>query len=248
MGDQPSDDGKGKIVIPWKWRDEEGELDLSDPNDLEKAKRLINQGYGYEKGQQELKTVKGELVDYQKQLQYWDSLVEDAKETGDSSKVLAALEMVGVKVNKAQKDDDDFLVDEGSKRLEEVQKKVDQLEQALYNKYTTDQHSQLEAKYNDGKYPEYKRKEVEDFANKKGIRDFEDAYFIMNKDDILKMEKSTELDKHKKHADKIRAAASKEPGTSNLPPKPPPKFERYSDVTKDWTSDPSITENLWVDE
>ena len=59
MAEDQSGSDNGRIVIPWKWRDEEGELDLSDPNDLEKAKRLVNQGYGYQKGQEELKAVKG---------------------------------------------------------------------------------------------------------------------------------------------------------------------------------------------
>ena len=78
MPEGQSDKDKGKITIPWKWRDEEGELDLTDPNDLEKAKRLINQGYGYEKGQQELKAVKGDYEKAQEQIDYWNNLIEDA--------------------------------------------------------------------------------------------------------------------------------------------------------------------------
>jgi len=162
--DQLNDESKGKITIPWKWRDEEGELDLSDPNDLEKAKRLVNQGYGYEKGQQELKAVKNELKEKETQLNYWSGLVDDAIQSGDPSRVQAALERVGVKFTKAQSDDDDFVMDTADKKLEsmkqEFEKKINQLEGALYNKYTEDAHSQLEAKYSNGKYPEYNRKEV----------------------------------------------------------------------------------------
>ena len=87
MEGQSDNKDKGKIIIPWKWREEEGELDLTDPNDLEKAKRLINQGYGYEKGQQELKAVKGDYEKAQEQIDYWNNLIENAKE-GDVIKII----------------------------------------------------------------------------------------------------------------------------------------------------------------
>ena len=245
MEDQ-SQEGKGKITIPFKWRDEEGELDLTDPNDFEKAKRLINQGYGYEKGQQELKAVKGNLEQAQTQLEYWNSLIEEAKESGDASRVLAALEMSGVKVGKNS--DDDVVIDKGDDLINELKKEIKQLKDAfVYTKYE-DMHSQLEAKYNDGKYPAYNRKEVEDFANKKGIRDFEDAYFIMNKDELLKIEKEIEKDKKKKHEDKVKTAASKEPGVSDLPPKPVTKHKNYGKTSADWLKDPIYAENLFTDD
>jgi len=247
MEDQP-DKGNGKIVIPWKWREEEGELDLSNPTDLETAKRLIQQGHGYEKGQIELKAVKGELSDKQTQIEYWNGLIEDAKSTGDTSKVQAALEMTGVKITKADKEDDDVIMDASDRKLKELEDKTSRLEAALYNKYTQDTHSQLEVKYSDGKYPEYKRKDVEDYANKKGIREFEDAYWLMNKEDILKAEAKEEKDKDKKHSDKIRKVASKEPGSGDLPPIPPGKYKDYGKATEGWLTDPGITDSLFVDD
>ena len=197
MPEGQSDKDKGKIIIPWKWREEEGELDLTDPNDLEKAKRLINQGYGYEKGQQELKAVKGDYEKAQEQIDYWNNLIENAKETKDTSRVLAALEMSGVKMDKVDPDDDAAILDVGDKKFKELEQKIAGLEGALYSKYTTDAHSQLEAKYSDGKFPEYNRKEIEDFANKKGIRDFEDAYWVMNREELMKMEVKDDKDKDK---------------------------------------------------
>jgi len=244
MEDQ-SQEGKGKVTLPYKWRDEEGELDLSDPNDFEKAKRLINQGYGYEKGQQELKAVKGNLEQAQSQLSYWNNLIAEAAETGDNSRVIAALEMANVKVNK-QNDDD--IVDKSDDMITELKKEIQQLKDAfVYTKYE-DMHSQLEAKYSDGKYPAYNRKEVEDFANKKGIRDFEDAYFIMNREELLKIEKETETEKKKKHDEKVKKAASKEPGVADLPPKPVTKYKSYTKTSNDWINDPAIAENLFIDE
>lgn len=248
MGKDQSDSDNGRIIIPWKWRDEEGELDLSNPTDLEKAKRLVNQGYGYEKGQQELKAVKNNLTEAQTQIEYWNSLIEDAKDSGDTSRVLAALEMSGVKLSKTDSKDDEIVLDEGDKKFKELENKINSLEGALYNKYTTDVHSQLEAKYNDGKYPEYNRKEVEDFANKKGIRDFEDAYFILKKEELLKAQLEESKDKTKKHADKVAKVASKEPGVGDLPPKPISKHKKYTQTSADWISDPAITENLFTDE
>jgi len=246
-------DGNGRIVLPWKWRDEEGELDLSNPTDLEKAKRLINQGYGYEKGQQELKAVKGDLEKAKTDLEYWSSLIEEAKTTGDTSKIQHALELLDVKFSKKQSNDDDYVLDEGDKKFEKLSEKVERLEGALYNKYTTDMHSQLEAKYNGvnssgGKYPEYNRKEIEDFANKRGIRDFEDAYLIKYHDDLIKLRLDEDKNKDKKHADKIKKAASKEPGSGEIPPVPPSKHKDYKKASADWIKDSGITENLFTDD
>jgi len=240
------DEGNGKITLPYKWREEEGEFDLTDPNDLEKVKRLVNQGYGYERGQQELKAVKGDLTKYKEQVEYWNAIIEDAKDSGDTSKVLAALEMTGVKIGKHE--EDDTILDEGDKKFQELSKKIEMLEGALYTKYTTDTHSQLEAKYNNGKYPEYKRKEVEDYANKRGIRDFEDAYFIMNKEEIMKLEKEEAQKTTKSHKKKIDQVASDEPGAGALPPKPVEKHKNYGQASSAWLSDPAVTENLFTDE
>ena len=246
MPEGQSDKDKGKITIPWKWRDEEGELDLTDPNDLEKAKRLINQGYGYEKGQQELKAVKNEYEKVKEQVEYWNGLIEDGKDSGDATKVFAALEMSGLKMDKINPDDPDAILDEGNKELKELTKKVESLEGALYSKYTTDAHSQLEAKYSDGKFPEYNRKEIEDFANKKGIRDFEDAYWVKNKEELMKMEVKDDKDKDKKHSAKVKKVASKEPGSGEMPVKPVEKHTNYGKATDAWLEDPIITESLFI--
>jgi len=244
MKDQSSKDN-GKITIPYKWRDEEGEFDLTDPNDLEKAKQLINKGYGYQKGQEELKTVKGELEKAKGERSYWNDLILEAEKTGDNTKVTAALEMSGLKLDKEA---DDGIIDEGNKEVKELAKKIESLEGALYTKYTTDAHTQLEAKYGNGKYPEYNRTEVENFANKKGIRDFEDAYFIMNKEDLMKMEVKDDKDKNKKHLDKIKKVASKEPGSADMPTKPIERHTNYGKATEAWLGNTEITEGLFIDE
>lgn len=241
-------DGNGKIVLPFKWRDEEGELDLSNPTDLEKAKRLVNQGYGYEKGQQELKAVKGELDKTKSDLNYWSSLVDDARESGDTSRIQSALETVGVKFSKKQSDDDEFILDEGDKKYDALSEKIDRLEGALYDKYTKDIHSQLEAKYKEEKFPEYNAKEIEDFANKKGIRDFDDAYKIMHFDELNKLETKEKEDKSKKHQDKVKKAASKEPGSAGLPAKPPTVHKDYKKSSAEWVDDPAVAENLFTDD
>ena len=246
MAEDQSSTDNGKIILPYKWRDEEGNLDLSDPTDLEKAKRLINQGYGYEKGQQELKAVKGELETAKQGVEYWNSLINDAQTTGDSSKVAAALEMSGVKLKDS--DDDENILDEGDKKFKELETKYAKLESVVYGNWTNDSHSQLEAKYSDGNYPKYNRKEVEDFADKKGIRDFEDAYFIMNKEEILKAKTEIEKDKDKKHSYKVHKVATKEPGSGDLPPKKIEKHKDYGKATENWVDDPGITENLFTDE
>ena len=181
-----------------------------------KLSKKLNLAYGYEKGQIELKAVKEELGSIKKEYDHWNQLVGEAQQSGDSTRVQAALEGVGVKFSKAQKDDDDdIILDEGDKRLkaleEKYDKKLESLEGALYNKYTTDVHSQLEAKFNDGKHPEYNRKEIEDFANKKGIRDFEDAYLVMKHDELIKMQLEENKGNKKKHADKVSKVSSKEP-------------------------------------
>ena len=252
--DQP-DLGKGKITIPWKWNEEEGvdTIDLSDPNDLEKLSRKWNQAHGYEKGQSELKTVKGDYSKAQEQLEYWNSLLEEGK-GGDTSRVLAALESYGLKLSKSDSQDDEIIMDEGSKQLKELLEtvkeqgaKMSSLESALYSKYTTDAHTQLEAKYGGGKYPEYNRKEVEDFANKKGIRDFEDAYKLKYFEELKKMESKNDKDKDKKHSDKVKKVAVIEPGSGELPANKPEKHSDYGKATNSWTSDPTITENLYVD-
>lgn len=245
MEGQP-EEGKGKITIPWKWRDEEGEdiIDLSDPNDIEKLSRKWNQAHGYEKGQSDLKAVKGDFDKVNEQVEYWNGLIEDAKETGDNSRVEAALEMSGVKMGKS---DPAEPLDDSDKKFNELGKEVERLKVALYSKYTNDTHSQLEAKFSDGNYPEYKQKEVEDFANKKGIRDFEDAYWIMNKDEIVKVQAKEDKDKGKKHADKIKKVASVDPGSGNIPAVPVEKHTDYGKATENWTKDPNITENLFDD-
>ena len=253
--DQPVE-GKGKITIPWKWNEEEGvdTIDLSDPNDLEKLSRKWNQAHGYEKGQSELKTVKGDYSKAQEQLEYWNDLLDEGKNSGDTSRVLAALESYGLKMSKSDSQDDDIIMDEGSKQLKELLEtvkeqgaKMSSLEAALYSKYTTDAHTQLEAKYGGGKYPEYNRKEVEDFANKKGIRDFEDAYFVMNKEALMKLEVKNDKDKDKKHLDKVKKVAVIEPGSGDLPANKPEKHSDYGKATNGWTSDPTIAENIFID-
>ena len=248
MSENPTSDGNGKIVLPYKWRDEEGQFDLSDPDDLAKAQRLVNQGYGYEKGQQELKTVKSEAQELRTQVEYWNSLIEDAKDSGDVSKVQSALELAGVRLSKSQSDDDDFILDEGSKKFDDLTKKIDRLETALYKKYTGDIHTQLEAKYNNGIYPEYNQKEVEDFADKKGIREFEDAYFIMHKDEILEIQDKLKKEETTKHKDKINRVASKPSRAGNLPPKPVERNKNYGKVTESWLKDPEITGNLFLED
>ena len=247
MDNQP-DSGNGKITIDWKWRDEEGQLDLSNPNDLETAKRLINQGKGYEKGQVELKTVKSEKEQAEQQVEYWNQLIEDARDSGDPSKVAGALESVGVKLSKKDSGDEEVIIDAGEQKIQELAKEIESLKNGMYNNWANDTHSQLEAKYSDGNYPEYNRKEVEDYANKKGIRDFEDAYFVMNKEDIMKVQAKANDDKGKKHADKIRNVASKEPGSGTIPAKPIEKYKDYGKASEGWTSDPGLTENLFIDE
>jgi len=245
--DQPGE-GNGKIILPYKWRDEEGNLDLSNPTDLERAKRLINQGYGYEKGQQELKAVKSEATELKQQIEYWNGLIEEAKESGDTSKVSNALELAGVKLSKKDSADDDLVIDEGEKKFDELTKKIDRLETALYQKYTGDIHAQLEAKYNNGIYPEYNKKEVEDFADKKMIRDFEDAYWIMHKDAILEAQEKIKKDEANKHKKKIDKVASTPPGGGDLPPAPAKRHKNYGDATKDWLNDPEVTGNLFLPE
>lgn len=251
MEDQSAKDN-GKITIPWKWRDEEGELNLSDPNDLEKAKQLINKGYGYQKGQEELKTVKSELEKAQGDLSYWNELILEAEKTGDNSKVTAALEMSGLKWSKS---DDEEIMEEGNKELKEVLNKVQTLEKKLldsetrqYNQWAADTHTQIEAKYGNGKYPEYNRTDVENFANKKGIRDFEDAYKLMNFDELKKLESKQDKNKDKKHLDKIKKVASKDPGSGELPKKPVERHTNYGKATEDWLGNAEVTENLFIDE
>lgn len=247
-GDQP-DLGNGKVILPFKWRDEEGSLDLSDPNDLEKAKRLVNQGYGYEKGQVELKAVKSEADELKTQIEYWNGIIKEAKETGDTSRVVGALEMEGVKLSQKQSDDDNLVIDESDKKFDEMTKKLDRLETALYQKYTGDIHTQLEAKYSkDSGYPEYNKKEIENFADKKGIRDFEDAYFIMNRDKIQEAQEKIKNNESNKHKSKIKKVASDPPGGGDLPPAPIKHHKNYGDVTKEWLKDSEIAGNLFLDE
>ena len=251
MEDQSGKDN-GKIIMPYKWRDEEGEFDLTNPNDFEKAQQLVNKGYGYQKGQEELKTVKRELEKAQGDLSYWNELILEAEKTGDSSKVDAALEMSGVKRNKS---DDEEIMDEGNKEMQEVLNKVQSLEKKLldsetrqYNAWAADAHTQLEAKYGNGKYPEYNRTEVENFANKKGIREFEDAYFIMNKEELMKAEVKDDKSKSKKHLDKIKKVASKEPGSGEMPPKPMERHTNYGKATEKWLGNTEITESLFIED
>jgi len=245
----PTGDGNGKIILPYKWRDEEGQFDLSNPNDLDKVKRLINQGYGYEKGQQELKAVKSELDAAKQSIDYWNGLIEEAKDSGDTARVQAALEMAGVKLSGKRAQDDDLIMDEGEKKYIELKKEMEQLKNALYNKYTGDIHTQLEAKYNNGNYPEYNKKEVEDFADKRGITNFEDAYLILHYDKIAELKAKADKDGKDKHRDKIKKVASPEPGTGGQIPKEPPKRNKnYTDVTREWMNDPEITGNLFTDE
>ena len=245
METQPQE-GNGKITIDWKWRDEEGQLDLSNPTDLEKAKRLVNQGYGYEKGQQELKAVKDEKEKYEQQVEYWNGLIEDAKDSGDPTKVAAALEMAGVKMSKSIDDDD--IMDAGEKRFKDLEAKYEKVEAALYSQFSNNAHAQLEAKYSSGNYPKYNQKEVEDYANKKGIRDFEDAYRLMNYDEIIKADAKVNVDKGKNHSDKIRLVAEKNHGTGIIPDKPIEKHTDYGKASAGWINDPGIAENLFVDE
>jgi hypothetical protein len=251
MQDQSVED-KGIVTLPYKWRDEEGELDLTDPTDLEKAKRLINQGYGYEKGQSELKTVKGELEKERADLEYWNGLILEAEKTGDNTKVIAALEMSGLKWDK---ENDDETLDEGNKEIKEMKNKINSLEAKLteaesrqYNAFVSDAHTQLEAKYSDGKYPEYNRTEVEDFANKKGIRDFEDAYKLKYYDELHKVESKNDKDKDKKHRNKIKIVASKEAGSGEIPTKPIEVHTNYGKATQKWLGNAEITEGLFIDE
>jgi len=251
MEDQSVKDN-GKITIPWKWRDEEGEFDLSDPNDLEKAKQLINKGYGYQKGQEELKDVKSELEKSQSDMEYWNGIIIEAEKTGDNTKIIAALEMSGLKWDKT---DDVVTLDEGDKAMNDLVTKVQTLEKKLsdnenrqYNTWTDTAHTQLEAKYNDGKYPEYNRTEVENFANKKGIRDFEDAYYLKNREELQKMGTKDDKDKNKKHLDKIKKVASKEPGSGEMPTKPIERHTNYGKATEGWLGNTEITEGLFIDE
>jgi hypothetical protein len=244
----PTGDGNGKIVLPYKWRDEERSFDLSDPNERAKASELLSKAYGYEKSQEQLKAVKGELADVSKQVEYWNGLIEEAKDSGDTSRVLSALEMAGLKVSGKKAEDDDFILDESDKKVEELQKKLDRLEGALYAKYTGDIHAQMEAKYNNGTYPEYNKKEVEDFADKRGITNFEDAYKIMHMDELMELKAKADKDKNDKHRNKINRVAQPEPGTGKLPPNPPKRHKNYGETTKDWLNDPEIVGNLFLED
>jgi len=228
MGDnQPGDKGN---VIKTKWRDEEVVYDLNNLSDDQKAEitTRIQLGWGYEKGQQELKETKN-------QLDYFNRLIANANQSEEGMDLLVTTleKYIGKPLTKKQKEDlvsDDTNV--SNKVTEEIQRKLDRLEMALLNKQINDEHASLKAKYSD-----YDPKVVEEFANKRGIMNFEDAYFIMNKEKILSDKEKEILDKAKKQQEKIDKVKSPDDvGGGEINIKKPLKKD-YDEIAKDVIKD-----------
>ena len=227
MGDE------SKLIVPLPGG-EEKEFDLTNPDDIKKLGEQASKGYGFEKGQTELKSLKDAKEKADEQLTYWQNLVEHAKDSGDPAQVVAALKMVGVDL-KTETDDNITEQDVDSavnSKIDDLNTKIDKLETALYSRVTDDEHKALESKYDD-----YNRKAVEEFAKNRGIMRFEDAYLIMNQDSLAKRKYEQE-EKKRLELEKKQAKVGQKPKKGGgLEPTKPKVSGNYDKVTHDWLED-----------
>ena len=227
-------------TLTLKFGDDNRELDLEKPEDLQKAKELAEKGWAYEKGQTELKDVSKErdelkvkIQEAQNKLDGWNYVLAEAQK-GDLTKLNESLTEMKIKIPETKKDDADFLGDAGDKVTENLQTKIDELskkldtrldtvEGAVFNQYMNADHARLETKFNgqDG-WPAYDRKAVYDHSLKNGIQDMEKAYRDLNFDAIMSAQQ-TVVDKHKKKIDKVKGV---DPGGGGDPPKPPKVYDK----------------------
>jgi len=204
------------------------EFDISDPEQKAKAIEQISKGYGFEDKSSEYNALKNAKDELQKQLTYWEGLIADARETEDSSKVLAALEMAGLKVKSGTSDD--VILDQGSEEVSKLQKEIDDLKNIVLSRANDEEHRALESKYGE----KYDRKAVEEYANKRGVVHLEDAFKLLNMD-TLKKDEIDEIER--KYQDKLSKLGVKPPGSGGAPPKPPTVHKSYDEATKAWLAD-----------
>ena len=220
----------GDVKLTVKYKDENFEFDTAKPEEVEKAQTLISKGLLWDKEKQnELGLTRKELEElkpkYEKAKQAQE-LVDNynarltlAKTNEEERKrFFDELESMGIKPTKKEKDaiEDDDLTDPEVKSLKT---KVDKLEETIvkerqerdeerrfqFKEYLDNRFNALEEKYNSEDYkgyPKFDREKVLDYANKIGTTEYEDAYFAMNRNEIIEAEKQKIIDAEKTLKDK----------------------------------------------
>ena len=255
------DDDSGAVKIGYKFMGEEGELDLTDPEQYNKAKALIEKGLLYDKKMHEL----GELKRKAESYDTWAEFLEGVR-TGEISKdeLINTFEKYGIKLTaqekKALEDDIEYGTDDArdpilknvQNELQELKKKVQDYELKEMALQIKQAHDILTKKY-DGRdgMPKYDPDEVAKYAAENGIyspdpvRQYELAYFDMNREAILKAKEQGVTEKKLKQMQK-RERAFVESGETNLgitKPKKDPRSMSLDEIEQLIDEDQLFTED-----
>lgn len=216
--EQGNGEFSGNVTI--KWRDELKTFDLSDPDQRQELINKAQMGEGYQKGQEEIKAMKG-------QLDNWNNMLAAAAHDDDAKdKLVGMLEgYIGRPLTKAEEDDLMDTAESGTKKeIKELRENYNKLQQTLYRQAMDNEHSRLKSVYDD-----YNKSEVERYADENGIASFEHAYIVMNKEKLLEKAKKEAQEKGKKQMEKINKVASPEPESGDLNVKPK-KTSNYDEI------------------
>lgn len=234
-----------------KYKDENFVYDTDRPDDLERIQHYMGQGMLYDREKQselgELRK-KAELAEeYSEKAKAFDNfnarLIQIAQgDESEKERFVADLEKVGIELTQKQKDTLDDMADPEVKSLKsevaDLKKQLTQQRQDNERRYERQLANQIESELNtlaqkyssyEG-YPEFDKDKVLDFANKNGLTDYENAYFLLHKDDIIEAEKKKILKGEKDLKDKRKSAHTE--GGGEQPPDVPEIPKNYDDAVR----------------
>ena len=201
------EDGSGAASISYKFRGEDEELDLSDPEQYQRAKALLEKGRLYDEKMHEMAEIKRKAENYDTWADFLDGVRNGEISTEE---LIKTFDNYGIKLTSAEKkalqDDIDYGTDEArpeivnklESKLNTVEKKLQELELEKLSVQIQNAHKVLSQKY-DGRdgMPKYDSEEVAKYAAENGIyspdpvKQYELAYYDLYRDQILEAQRKS---------------------------------------------------------
>lgn len=188
-----NNDLSGKVTI--KYKGEDKVLNLSDPEDLRVMNDLLNKGYAADK-------VWSENADMRRQIENWNAMIASAKEDpAEMDKLVGVLEgYLGKPLTKQQKEDLNTMTDTDGKtatQIKELKKALEDMQLSILGEKIETELSTLEKQFKSTAVP-FDRDKVIEYARKNNLVNYEQAYFLLNKDKLLENAKKDVRDNESK--------------------------------------------------
>lgn len=228
--------------------EEDRTFDLSNPDDIASFKQKAEKGRWYEKNEEDiskkLKRLEG-LEGKAKIADNWQAYLDQVR-SGDIpvDDLYDKFETMGIKLNAQEKKEirDDVYIDEDNSMVRELEAKIAGLEKKLDKSNENQVATQIEStlktltKRYDGSngYPKFDINEVVNFVKSKNLymdsieETYENAYVLMNKEDILKAERESSTSASKELEKRRNQVAEDKPGNISY------KFSEKIDTKQSW--------------